>query len=275
MSGVVGLRLADGSNVVVKVRPPSPRLTACLEAQAKIRSAGFPCPELLTGLTRFDGSNVASAERYWPGGAVLPSSGRSPAPFAAGLGRLLDVAPAPGEVGTLRPPLPWTEWSHAETGFWPAPDHHRIDLNAVEGPRWLDDAGRAARDRLAAGTAPVVVGHGDWYAGNLRWDGDDLWVVHDWDSVIVDTEAAIIGFAAAVYPAQETGDEATVAETEAFVDSYGAATGRVFSSDDIERAWAAGLWLRAFFAKKQSALGQPVRTLTEGEARVRRERAGA
>lgn len=100
-------------------------------------------------------------------------------------------------------------------------------------------------------------------------------MVHDWDSVIADSEAALVGFAAAVFPTLRAGDEATVAETDGFVAAYAATTGRPFSRDEQEVAWAAGVWLRAFDAKKQHASGEPIRSLTEAEAAERLERARA
>jgi hypothetical protein len=126
--------------------------------------------------------------------------------------------------------------------------------NAVVGPQWIDDAGRRARDRLRVGQTSAVIGHGDWYAGN---------------------ESTLVGFAAAVFPTTNAGEEATVAETEAFLAAYAAARGRRFSADERERSWAAGVWLRAFDSKKQHALGQPVRSLTEQGAPERLRRAGA
>jgi hypothetical protein len=36
LSAVIGLRLADGREVVVKVRPDSPRIAACVEVQRRM-----------------------------------------------------------------------------------------------------------------------------------------------------------------------------------------------------------------------------------------------
>jgi hypothetical protein len=55
LSAVIGLRLADGREVVVKVRPDSPRIAACVEVQRRVFQAGYPCPQPLTA--------VASQER--------------------------------------------------------------------------------------------------------------------------------------------------------------------------------------------------------------------
>ena len=77
--------------------------------------------------------------------------------------------------------------------------------------------------------------------------------IGDWDSAIVASEATIAGLAAAVYPATDAGTESTVAESEAFLEVYQRARGLRFGGDELKEAWAAGLWVRAFDAKKQSA----------------------
>ena len=118
-----------------------------------------------------------------------------------------------------------------------------------------------------------MIGHGDWWPENLRWIGDHLLVAHDWDSLIADSEAVIAGMAAAIYPVLRAGDEPTVPETQEFLTCYAAARGRPFGSEELQRCWAAGVWTRAYEAKKQYAAGQPVRALTE-EADERLRRAG-
>jgi len=37
-----------------------------------------------------------------------------------------------------------------------------------------------------------MVGHGDWESRNLRWTDDQPKAVHDWDSVTVRPEVAIV-----------------------------------------------------------------------------------
>jgi hypothetical protein len=49
LSIVAGLRLADGREVVVKVRPPADRIQGCVHVQRHLWKAGFPCPEPLVG----------------------------------------------------------------------------------------------------------------------------------------------------------------------------------------------------------------------------------
>jgi hypothetical protein len=273
LSAVVGLRLADGREVVVKVRPASPRIAACVEVQRRLFLAGYPCPRPLTGAACF-GGDVATAEAYIPGGAVLPGAGHAAWAFAEAFAWLIRLAPRPAEVSTLDPAPSWAAWNHAGAGLWPCPEDLDVNLNEVAGPEWIDDAGRRARDRLRAGESAAVIGHCDWLASNLRWRGDELLVVHDWDSVTADSEAVLAGFAAALYSAVGAGELATVEDTERFLVAYCHARGREFSADELQRSWAAGVWTRAYDAKYQYTAGQPITSLSENEARERLRRTG-
>jgi hypothetical protein len=274
LSAVIGLRLADGREVVVKVRPDSPRIAACVEVQRRMFLAGYPCPQPLTGAVPF-GDDVATAEAFVPGGAMLPSAGHASRAFADAFARLIRLAPRPAEVPALDPAPSWAAWNHSGDGLWPCPEHDPdVNLNEVAGPEWIDDAGRRARDRLRAGGSEAVIGHCDWLAGNLRWNADELLVVHDWDSMTADGEAVLVGFAAALYSAVSADELATVEDTERFLVAYCHARGREFSSGELERSWAAGVWTRAYDAKYQHTAGQPITSLSENEACERLRRAG-
>jgi hypothetical protein len=270
LSVVIGLRLADGREVVVKVRPDSPRIAACVEVQRRMFQAGYPCPRPLTDAVPF-GGDVATAEAYVPGGAMLPSADHAAPAFAEAFARLIRLAPRPTEVSTLDPAPSWAAWNHAGDGLWPCPEDG-VNLNEVAGAEWIDDAGRRARDRLRASTAETVIGHCDWLASNLRWSADALLVVHDWDSVTADSEAVLVGFAAALYSTVNADELATVEDTERFLLAYDQARGREFSTDELQRSWAAGLWTRAYDAKYQHTVGQPITSLTQSEARERLRR---
>lgn len=273
LSAVIGLRLADDREVVVKVRPDSPRTAGCVEVQRRMFQAGYPCPRPLTGAIPF-GEDVATAEAYVPGGAMLPSGDHAARAFAAAFAWLIRLAPRPAEVPTLDPAPSWAAWNHAGDGLWPCPEDFDVNLNEVAGPEWINDAGRRARARLRAGESEAVIGHCDWLAGNLRWSGDTLLVVHDWDSMTADSEAVLVGFAAALYPAVNADELAAVEDTEQFLVAYCHAGGREFSADELERSWAAGVWTRAYDAKCQHAVGQPITSLSENEAGERLRRSG-
>jgi hypothetical protein len=264
LSAVIGLRLADERQVVVKVRPDSPRVAACVEVQRRMFQAGYPCPRPLTSAAPF-GDDVATAEAYVPDGAVLPSADHAAGAFAEAFAWLIRLAPLPGEVSTLDPAPPWAAWNHAGDGLWPCPEDPDVNLNESAGPKWIDDAGRRARDRLRASESEAVIGHCDWLASNLRWSGDTLPVVNDWDSMTADSEAVLVGFAAALYSTVSADELATVEDTERFLLAYCDARGREFSADELERSWAAGVWTRAHDTKYQHTVGQPITSLTENE----------
>jgi hypothetical protein len=101
-----------------------------------------------------------------------------------------------------------------------------------------------------------------------------LLAAFDWDSAIAAPESVIVGLAAAVYPATFAGTEASIDETQDFLDAYMSARARSFSDEELEQAWAAGLWNRSFDAKKQFSTEGKVESLTEGESLERQRRAG-
>jgi hypothetical protein len=265
LSEVVGVRLTSGRQVVIKVRPYHPRLTGCLAVQGHLARRGFPCPAPLTGLTRL-GVLAVTAETAIPGGQLSPKAGA--ASFAALLARLIDSAPDPSRTPTLAPSPPWTGWDHPGALLWPDVDDEGRDLNALSGPAWIDKTAQRVRDRLTMSRASVRIGHGDWESQNIAWVSGVPLAVHDWDSVIAQPEACIVGLAAAVWPA--TG-AASVAQTADFIASYQMAAGRVWAQSEVQDAWAAGLWVRLFNARKDAAGGGgPRLDRLEGEVDERR-----
>jgi Phosphotransferase enzyme family len=299
LSRVVGLRLADGREVVVKVRRAAGRLAACAAVQRALWQAGFPCPEPLAGPvpvrlrlagTRLagtqpggtqpggaqragagpDGEYAASAESMLPGGDVLGVAGDGAESYAGLLARLIRLAPDPATVASLAPSPPWTAWDHGYGGVWPPADDTAADLNAHPETGWLDDLGRRVQYRLrAAAASPAVVGHGDWEAQNLRWRGGQPWAVHDWDSVISAPEPILVGLAAAVWPCGSEPRAASVPESAAFIEAYQRAAGRRWRRDEIQVSWAAGLWVDAFNTKKAGLQGTAWLRADEAAQRLR------
>ena len=273
LSTVVALRLdgARHTEVVVKIRPWEPVLPGCHAVHRHLWSSGFPCPEPLTGPTRVGerGELAVSAEAHLPGGAPgRPDDPTLAARSARYLHQLISDAPAPDEVPSLAPPRPWVGWADPRAAPWPPPDEGP-DLNdhpatadlrplAAELNARLNDGGAGA----AAASLPAVVGHADWYQGNLRWEGDRLLAADDWDSISALPEATLAGCAAvSVRPATSDAHPfgwpgTEIADTEAFLDHYQVAAGRTFTRDEQELAWAAGLWQRVFDAAKFLVAGR-------------------
>ena len=276
LSLVKGLHLSDGRDVVVKVRPQAQRLNGCHATQEILHTKGFPCPLPLVGPAALN-SLGATAEMYVPGGEVLSPSPRTTELYAEALAQMIATAPAPGELPSVKPAPPWAGWDHDQAGIWPIADDRDADLNCRPGPAWLDSIGLRIRSRLARPLTPEVIGHVDWEAHNLRWHGARLHAVHDWDSVASRPEAAVLGLAAAVHTASgEPLTEATNEQIEGFLSAYEQARGRVLAIEEREVSWAAGLWVRAFNAKKDSLDGDgPSLDRLASEAPKRLRLAGA
>jgi hypothetical protein len=273
LSQVYVVRLNDDREVVLKARPANTRVAACWAVQEYLHAAGFPCPQPLGGPDRC-GPLLVTAEAYigdagpaQPAGARLPRSAQL-------LQQLVALAPAAGECAGLEPAPPWAGWDHDQPGTWPVPDDLDCDLNAAAGPAVIEDAGRRLRSRLLAASLPAVVGHLDWESHNLLWRGNVPAAVLDWDSIALRPEAAVAGAAAAVFPSLAATVAATIDQTENFLAAYQDARPIAFTPEEMQIAWAAGGWVLAFNARKESVSGvqgpYQRHLATEGPDRLRR-----
>jgi hypothetical protein len=254
LSTVLGLRLVDGSQVVVKARVDNGRASSCVAAQARLAERGFPCARPLTSVVDVGGLAV-HAEELRPGGDVL--SGDSPdvavryaEVFARLMSELADVVVAP--------PLPnprWVRWDHTDSGVWPAIDF-LDDRDQTTVPAYVLDTATRARIRLLAAGLPSVLGHADFEAQNLRWHGRDVWTVHDWDSLAWQPEAALVGAASGAFASAGPPTLAPIDSSDAFLTAYQAARGRAFTAVEREIAWAASLWPAAHNARWETLHGQ-------------------
>jgi hypothetical protein len=274
LSVVTGLRLADGREVVVKVRSRAARLAGCAVVHRALWAAGMACPEPLVDPQPLDGY-AATAETFVPDLGEPPPSSELAAVSAAALARLVELAPDPGSVPSLTPAPSWVGWDHTEPGLWPTPDDRDVDLNAYPEPQWLARVAAAVRDHLHRHPGRPVIGHGDWHPDNVRWHGTRLVAVHDWDSLVCQPEPAIAGAAAASFLGiDDPHGVATVEDSAAFLDAYQHVRGHRWTSADYAACWAAGLWQRAFDAKTRSLDGDPDQILTRREAQARLRLAG-
>lgn len=249
MSAVIGVRLSDGVRVVVKAREDDGRVGSCVAVQSQLAERGFPCARPLTAAVRM-GSLAVHAEEYRGDGDILaddsPEVGaRYGAVFARLMTALQEVAVAP--------PLPnprWVRWDHTGDGLWPAIEVlDRRDQSAV--PSFVVETAVRARRRLLAAELPRVLGHADFEAQNLRWHGQQVCTVHDWDSLAWQPESALVGAASGVFPRPPgvPPSLASIESSEAFLASYQQARNRGFSLEEQQIAWAASLWPAAHNAR--------------------------
>jgi hypothetical protein len=255
ISAVFGLRLAGGRDVVVKAREDDGRAASCVAAQARLAERGFPCARPFTPVVGV-GVLAVHAEEFRPGGELLRGDSpdvavRYAAVFAQLMAGLADVAVAP--------PLPnprWVRWDHTDPGLWPAIGFlDERDQNAV--PVYVLDTAERAHKRLLAADLPRVLGHADFEAQNLRWHDRDVWVVHDWDSLAWQPEAALVGAASAVFPKTGPATLPPIESSEAFLVAYQDLRGRRFTAEEQEIAWAASLWPAAHDVRWEALHDKP------------------
>ncbi|GAA2214233.1 hypothetical protein GCM10009850_096980 [Nonomuraea monospora] len=253
VSEVFGLRLADGRDVVVKARADDGRAASCVAAQARLAGRGFPCARPLTPVVGV-GALAVHAEEHRPGGEVLHGDSpdiavRCAEAFARLMAELADVIVAPP-----LPNPPWVRWDGTGSGTWPAIGFlDDLDQSVVSGH--IVEAAERARGRLLAAALPSVLGHADFEAQNLRWQGRRLWAVHDWDSLAWQPEAALVGAASGSFASAGPPTLAPIESSEAFLAAYQDFRQHVFTPVELEVAWAAGVWMAAYNAREMALCG--------------------
>lgn len=232
---VVAVDLADGRELVVKVRPLSQcaRIDESRLVQALLADDGFPASRPVGPLSPLGPAAVAGAEVRLDAGRVVDGhSDAGRVVLASTLRRLVDRATAqtPAEVALHRP------WGVAlpPDQLWPEPPHDPgFDLAGTgAGAEEIDALAADFRRRLvAADGGPDVVGHVDWRAEHVTVDASgDVVAVFDWDSLARGPEALVVGQAAAGFSIVwgQADPHPSVAEAAAFVADYEAARGAPF-----------------------------------------------
>jgi hypothetical protein len=251
VSAVYGLQLHDGSRVAVKVyrgRPDLRSLAAATATQRWVAQRGYPAPLPIDGPSILDG-HVATIERLLDEGVVAdahdPLVRRALAVSLAEQIRILGDMELPTAL-TVRP-----GWAVYDNGPWPAP-HDPIFNFATTPPgfEWLDDFAREASDTLIASELSRIVGHSDWYAGNVLVAAGVVTAVFDWDSLIVDSEAMLVGMAAGQCTSGITAFGApTPSEAAAFLADYQAHRRAPFRATERLVVRAAVSWQLAYNAR--------------------------
>jgi len=258
IDAVWGLELQDGRAAVIKAhRTPIDidAASAAVDAQRALVAAGFPCPIPLAGPDVVDG-RVLTAESLIVGGRP---DGRRPATrrlLADGLARHIDILRGRSDLVGRAGAGP--SWCRYQDGPWPLPHDTLVDFEStVPGFEWLDSFGqRAAAQILDNRQADeIVVGHADWYAGNMAVVDGALVGAFDWQ-LVADNEAVIAGFTASCYAASATGGGglSSPEETAAFLQDYEDARGYPLSKRERRAAAAAAAWILAVNARWQTAL---------------------
>ena len=259
IGSVHGVELGDGRAVVVKAHPPE-RDAAWLEevvaVQMHLASRGRYATTVVAGPAPL-GRGLALVEAFVAAGATR--DGHEPAVRAALARSLYEIVQAcrPLVAASRLPAQLLAE--PAAGALWPTPHSKLFDFAATAaGAEFIDDVARAARARVVP-AGERVIGHGDWRAEHVRFDGERVVAAFDWDSLCKEREPALVGCTAHAFPADwsRTPPAAapTLDEARAFVADYERARGRAFAADERRLCGAAFAYACAYTARCGWALG--------------------
>jgi hypothetical protein len=279
-----GVRLEDGRDVVIKVRPPAdtnPYFSSdhvSLENVCRVMDwlsdRGYPCPRPVLGPTPL-GKGLATVEELLDGGGR--GNGFDAACrklIAAGLAELIELLRSfEGEVAGLN-----DFWKSAS--LYPQPHSQLFDFKSTAaGAEWIDALAKRARAAEAHEGEPVL-GHADWKVEHLRFDGGRIVATYDWDSLALRPETELVGISAHGFTADWTLKDVrripTADDIRAYVADYETARGRPFSKRERKSLFAACVYSIAYGARCTHSLNPgkkewqentyPYLLRTEGEA---------
>jgi hypothetical protein len=257
IGAMFGIELRDGTSVALKIHTaayPASYLVAAQRVQEHLWRRGFPCPRPLGVCGR------ATLEEWRDNGVYC--DGHEPEvrrQLAAALARLVAL------TDELRP-LPRLDRGFAfpasDGPLWPTPHNVLFDFEATAaGAGWIDEIAAAARRIRDEPVGREVVGHGDWVANHVRFEGEEPCVAYDWDSLETNREPNLLGCAAATFPYNEhlpVDLEPSANETRAFIADYEAARGGTLTRDELRATHAAAAYVRAYAARCGHAVGGDV-----------------
>jgi hypothetical protein len=257
---VVGLRLEPGHDVVIKAYQPRwrrPFLEAVQDAQRCAARAGVPCPmPLLAPAPLVEGGDSLAVVESWLPDPGMDALATEPALRVSAAGLAQQISSCRTIVNAdalLDHPM-----RRSPESLYGEPHSPIFDFeHSSGGAEWIDDVARRAADIGDRTTSPLVAGHTDWSARNVRYDETRLLAVYDWDSVALVEESTAVGQAAVTWrvTAEAGGTEFPgVDEILRYVEAYEETAGRRFTASERRGATAAAAYLLAYTARCEHAL---------------------
>ena len=259
ISAVAGMQLSDGRKIVIKTRQPDwsfERLQEVIRLQGLVATELRLAPQVIAGPASL-GNGFATVEEYLNRGSIR--NGHEPlvrGALARSLHAIIEHLTAAAPVTALPPSLLTSTRTDA---LWPRPHSKLFDFDATRcGAEYIDELAAAAR----ACMTPIgrrVVGHSDWRAEHVRFEGDRPVVAFDWDSLCEEREPALVGITAHMFCADwsraDVAQAPTLEEAKAFIADYEAAAGRAFTPEERTLCSAAFAYSVAYTARCGHASG--------------------
>lgn len=257
VSFVVGLRLEDDRRVVIKIRSRDNISLETLQAvcivQQGLADRQLPCPVVLLPPVVLN-AGFATVEELLDtgeqGNAHQPQIRQA---MAIGLAEQIAAAQAFVDL----PGLPQSRFRADQ--LWEKPHNALFDFQKTcRGAEWIDAIASRAQTIFLPEPRPLLLGHMDWSAKNMRFANGKISAIYDWDSLRLDTEPVILGNAAESFLVNWYIDVAPLVpspvEVRQFVQAYEAAKGTSFSQAEREIIAAAFLYSMAYTARCEHAI---------------------
>jgi hypothetical protein len=263
IGAVAGLELDDGRRVVVKAHQPNrsrSQLEQIVILQQHLASQRLLAPAVLAGPSPL-GCGFAIAEAFDDRGVTRDAhQPEVRLAMARSLNAVVSALESFVESSLLDPPLLAV---HAAGPLWPKPHSRLFDFGATRvGAEDIDHLAALARAQMVA-EGRIVLGHGDWRAEHVRFEGPDPVVAFDWDSLCKEAEPALVGFTAHAFCSDWTDPDAvqapTLEEARDFVRDYELARSASFSFGERTLCAAAFAYSVAYTARCAHALGKDER----------------
>jgi hypothetical protein len=252
-----GVRLEDGRDIVIKVRPPpetNPYLShdrttlgSVCRVMNWLADRGYPCPKPILGPTP-TGKALATVEEFldWGdrGNGFEPDCRKT---IASGLAGLVTILRSfEGEVSCLK-------HFRRSKSLYAQPHSKLFDLEkTAAGAEWIDAFAERAR-RAEPHEGKPVLGHADWRVEHLRFQGGEIVATYDWDSLAFRPEAELVGISAHSFTADWTLDGVrripTADDIRAYIADYEHARGQPFSKRERKSVLATCVYGIAYGAR--------------------------
>lgn len=256
---VFGLEMPGGQRIVIKVHKPERPLTFLTQmgnVQRYLVAQGYPCPRPVAS-PRMLGQGLATIDELVDEGTFRDA--HEPVirkTITTALHELIQLLRHVEQAGV--DPMPFDLRLPSDV-LWSKPHNAIFDFEATrEGAEWIDELAWKVKRIIASDEQAPVLSHGDFSANQMRFVGDHLRMVYDWDSLTLRSELVSVGTTASTFTYSEqpgiANIETTHVDAEAFIADYEAARQQPFTPAEQRIIQAATLSGQLYSARCQHAL---------------------